>query len=61
MKKRQVIWRQLQSTVQIYRPRDVNVTMDNKTYSVYIRKKIWENGIGFTDFVELLKTYLLTV
>jgi len=38
---------------------DVNVAMDNKTYSVYIRKKIWESGIGFTDFVELLKTYLL--
>jgi len=39
---------------------DVNVAMDNKAYSVYISKKIWENGIGFTDFVELLKKYLLT-
>lgn len=39
---------------------DVNVSMDNKTYSVYIGKKIWENGIGFTDFVEFLKKYLLT-
>ena len=37
---------------------DVNVAMDNKTYSVYINKKIWENGIPFVDFVKVLNDYL---
>lgn len=39
---------------------DVNVAMDNKTYSVYIRKKIWEGGISFSEFVTLLQTYFTT-
>lgn len=37
---------------------DVNVAMDKKTYSVYVSKKIWEDGIGFIDFIKLLKNYL---
>jgi hypothetical protein len=47
-------------TISEHEKGDVNVSMDNKAYSVYISKKIWEDGIRFNDFINLLKTYLLT-
>lgn len=38
---------------------DVNVTMQDKSYSVYVRKKIWEeDGIDFNRFVQMIKEYL---
>lgn len=37
---------------------DVNVTMDNKTFSVYVKKRIWEDGISFAEFIVLLQDYL---
>lgn len=41
---------------------DVAVHFDNKKFSVYVRKKIWDNGISFDDFVDYLKKYFgLTV
>jgi hypothetical protein len=37
---------------------EVNVAMDNKAFSVYISKTIWEKGIGFDQFVTFIKTHL---
>ena len=38
---------------------DVNVSMDNKKYAVYVKKKIWnEDGINFIEFVEFIKKQL---
>lgn len=38
-----------------YENGEVNVTMDNKTYAVYVSKKIWENGNDFSSFIERIK------
>lgn len=45
--------------IQLQEQGDVNVTLENKKYAVNVRQKIWtEGGIGFYDFVALLKAYL---
>lgn len=36
---------------------DVAVHFDNKKFSVYVRKKIWDAGISFDEFVNHLKNY----
>lgn len=39
---------------------NVNITMDNKNYAVYVNKVIWEDGVDFSTFVEYLKKYLIS-
>lgn len=37
---------------------DVAVSMEDKTYSVYVKKKIWESGMDFPTFVSQVTEYL---
>ena len=36
---------------------DVIVSLDKKSYSINVRKKVWENEMTFSEFVDYLRKY----
>jgi hypothetical protein len=49
------VWRNGVATTSI--DNDVSVELDSRSGYVNIRKRIWESGISYADFVKLLKAY----